>query len=374
MKLDKSTIDSFIRTVNSKKEDSKPAFLYGTAVVNEDGEYVQLDGSNFLTPVSKSMDFKHGDRVIVEIKEHDAVVTGNLTSPANVSVGDHYLRMTSEGLRVGELTNGTYCLLGTDSSSGNRSAFIIRDKNDNTLATFSDNLIDLGVSHDTVINLFNKNGYIAFEDLSEYIGEDWSNVLSICNNKTSDLSDYKPIVLVEASSVDYNDDGKRSYDALNPTANLQLLGGSNPVSMLSVRHIRSGTSITLTPHAIDLSDRSYTSGFSANPVPLRYCDKDIITDFNLKSKLDFTSKTITVGTETITPNSYKTITHSFTTTEIPSGYKVVGVLSIDTNHHNMCQLTSFAVSNSSISVSIHNSSTATDYSTTVTASIMIARI
>lgn len=65
----------------TKPVETKPAegTLYGTTV-DQNGElYVQLDGSDVLTPVASTVKMKSGERVIVSIKNHTAVVTGNLT-------------------------------------------------------------------------------------------------------------------------------------------------------------------------------------------------------------------------------------------------------------------------------------------------------
>lgn len=55
------------------------ATVYGTTVEQNDNLYVQLDGSDVLTPASSTVKMKSGERVIVKIKDHTAIVTGNLT-------------------------------------------------------------------------------------------------------------------------------------------------------------------------------------------------------------------------------------------------------------------------------------------------------
>jgi len=82
MKLDNSLVKSFA-ALNKTEETKKPSTHYGTAVVRGDNKFVVLDGSSVETPVSSAMDINHNDRVIVMIKDHKAVVTGNVTSPAD---------------------------------------------------------------------------------------------------------------------------------------------------------------------------------------------------------------------------------------------------------------------------------------------------
>lgn len=56
-------------------------FLYGTIKNNGESSYVKFDGSDFLTPVTSAMGYEDGDRVMVMMKDHRAIVTSNMTSP-----------------------------------------------------------------------------------------------------------------------------------------------------------------------------------------------------------------------------------------------------------------------------------------------------
>jgi hypothetical protein len=56
--------------------------MYGTIVDRNGSTCVQLDGSDLATPVTSVVDTVVGDRVTVTIKNHTAIVTGNLSSPA----------------------------------------------------------------------------------------------------------------------------------------------------------------------------------------------------------------------------------------------------------------------------------------------------
>ena len=56
-------------------------FLYGTIKNNGESSYVKFDGSDFLTPITSAMGYEDGDRVMVMMKDHRAIVTSNMTSP-----------------------------------------------------------------------------------------------------------------------------------------------------------------------------------------------------------------------------------------------------------------------------------------------------
>lgn len=82
MKLSKNLINEFVKMTNDRTKESPETTVYGNIVKNGDRVYVQLDGSDILTPVSTTTDTQPGDRVVALIKNHTATVTGNMTSPA----------------------------------------------------------------------------------------------------------------------------------------------------------------------------------------------------------------------------------------------------------------------------------------------------
>ena len=82
MSLSNDLISQFVTVINSDKKVNKESTVYGTTVEYNGSTYVKLDGSDLLTPVSTTADTKPGERVSVQIKNHTATVTGNITSPA----------------------------------------------------------------------------------------------------------------------------------------------------------------------------------------------------------------------------------------------------------------------------------------------------
>ena len=84
MALSDELISQFAKMV--VKQEEKPDtgnVVTGTAKLYQGDIYVQLDGSDQLTPIASSTaGMKDGDRVTVLIKDHSATVTGNATSPS----------------------------------------------------------------------------------------------------------------------------------------------------------------------------------------------------------------------------------------------------------------------------------------------------
>lgn len=81
MALSSDLISQFVQ-VTKEEKPSKETTVYGTIVEYNGGKYVKLDGSELLTPISTTADALEGERVTVMIKNHNALVTGNLSSPA----------------------------------------------------------------------------------------------------------------------------------------------------------------------------------------------------------------------------------------------------------------------------------------------------
>ena len=94
MDLSNDLISQFVK-VTKVETPKKEKTVYGTIVIKSDGkQYVKIDGSSILepTPIDTTVDAANGDRVIVMIKDHKAVVTGNISSP---SARDSVLKKTT---------------------------------------------------------------------------------------------------------------------------------------------------------------------------------------------------------------------------------------------------------------------------------------
>ena len=98
MALSKEVISQFVKLTNdTPKKDDKETITYGTvAEVSGDTVYIKLDGAgkttdaqnnivDIITPVSKTVEVAEGNRVVVMIKNHSAVILGNVGNPATTT-------------------------------------------------------------------------------------------------------------------------------------------------------------------------------------------------------------------------------------------------------------------------------------------------
>lgn len=84
MALTDDLISQFVKITNDKKDVKTESTVYGTIRIKDGKTFVRLDGASddeILTPVTAAANAIEGERVTVMIKNHTAVVTGNLSSP-----------------------------------------------------------------------------------------------------------------------------------------------------------------------------------------------------------------------------------------------------------------------------------------------------
>lgn len=83
MDLSNELISQFAKlTNNNGKNKSSETTVYATTVEYDGQMYVKIDGSEQLTPVETTTEIQNDQRVTVMLKNHNATVTGNISSPS----------------------------------------------------------------------------------------------------------------------------------------------------------------------------------------------------------------------------------------------------------------------------------------------------
>ena len=217
MDLPSSLIKDFAALTSNKEEKEKQGIAYGTVVTNPDGSmFVRLDGSDGqLTPVLKTMDAENGDRVMVVLKNRQATIIGNSTSPASARTATKFMNLTDEGLVVGELdanknptgmsaliAPGVYYIVnengvrvasfsGTEIRLGNGMAVFTTSKITlgNGMAEFSTNNVKLGNGlaefSTNQINLQNGAVLISANPSEIRLGNQNNSKILLCNDQGS---------------------------------------------------------------------------------------------------------------------------------------------------------------------------------------------
>lgn len=144
MGLSNDLLSQFAKITNDKTKNKKESNTYGTVKVVGDTTYVQLDGSDLLTPYSSTADVKDGDRVQVAIKNHNATITGNLSSPSarTDDVKEIDNKVTAHGNTITSINNNITEIGNTVNSQGNQITQIndVVKSQGNTIETMNNNI------------------------------------------------------------------------------------------------------------------------------------------------------------------------------------------------------------------------------------------
>jgi hypothetical protein len=99
--LTRDVLKDFADIVIDESNKDEEITAYGTTVESDGVDYVKLDGSSLLTPITTTTDIKPGERVLVLIKNHQAVIIGNSSNP---SAGSQELNNLKETVNLDKAT------------------------------------------------------------------------------------------------------------------------------------------------------------------------------------------------------------------------------------------------------------------------------
>lgn len=99
--LTRDVLKDFADIVIDESNKDEEVTAYGTTVESDGVDYVKLDGSSLLTPITTTTDIKPGERVLVLIKNHQAVIIGNSSNP---SAGSQELNNLKETVNLDKAT------------------------------------------------------------------------------------------------------------------------------------------------------------------------------------------------------------------------------------------------------------------------------
>lgn len=210
-KLPPNIVKTFASTFKKEKPKTSST-VYGYAVINEGQIYVKLDGSTEYTPVVSTIDVVDGDRVIVNITNHRAIIVNNISSPA--------ARSNSVTELKGELS---------DITDVHKTMFAFKSLNNVTLESFYDYMIKKGVitRYVKMSDETEEASAVVLFNLSSGAAISGSNILnnSITSDKLAESAATEIISKIpdtgfvalelQSSFENYNDSSKLSYREIN---------------------------------------------------------------------------------------------------------------------------------------------------------------
>lgn len=210
-KLPPNIVKTFASTFKKEKPKTSST-VYGYAVINEGQIYVKLDGSTEYTPVVSTIDVVDGDRVIVNITNHRAIIVNNISSPA--------ARSNSVTEIKSELS---------DITDVHKTTFAFKSLNNVTLESFYDYMIKKGFIT-RYVKMFDETeeaSAVVLFNLSSGAAISGSNILnnSITSDKLTESAATEIIskipdtgfvaLTLQSSFENYNDSSKLSYREIN---------------------------------------------------------------------------------------------------------------------------------------------------------------
>ena len=210
-KLPPNIVKTFASTFKKEKPKTSST-VYGYAVINEGQIYVKLDGSTEYTPVVSTIDVVDGDRVIVNITNHRAIIVNNISSPA--------ARSNSVTEIKSELS---------DMTDVHKTTFAFKSLNNVTLESFYDYLIKKGfiTRYVKMSDETEEASAVVLFNLSAGAVVSGANILnnSITSDKLSESAATEIIskipdtgfvaLTLQSSFENYNDSSKLSYREIN---------------------------------------------------------------------------------------------------------------------------------------------------------------
>lgn len=210
-KLPPNIVKTFASTFKKEKPKTSST-VYGYAVINEGQIYVKLDGSTEYTPVVSTIDVVDGDRVIVNITNHRAIIVNNISSPA--------ARSSSVTEIKGELS---------DMTDVYKTIFAFKSLNNVTLESFYDYMIKKGfiTRYVKMSDETEEASAVVLFNLSSGAAISGSNILnnSITSDKLAESAATEIIskipdtgfvaLTLQSSFENYNDSSKLSYREIN---------------------------------------------------------------------------------------------------------------------------------------------------------------
>lgn len=210
-KLPPNIVKTFASTFKKEKPKTSST-VYGYAVINEGQIYVKLDGSTEYTPVVSTIDVVDGDRVIVNITNHRAIIVNNISSPA------------ARSNSVTEIKNEL-----SDMTDVHKTTFAFKSLNNVTLESFYDYMIKKGfiTRYVKMSDETEEASAVVLFNLSSGAVVSGANILnnSITSDKLTESAATEIIskipdtgfveLTLQSSFENYNDSSKLSYREIN---------------------------------------------------------------------------------------------------------------------------------------------------------------
>lgn len=184
MKLPDNLIKEFARITKDDAPKKTESHIYGTVHIADNYMDVLFDGAKDPTPCTTTVDVEDGDRVLVMIKDRQAVITSNISRP---SMAFDYLE-TGDAVIKGHLSAVDGTFLGTlefDWQPGTQMEASVKIGSEVTAPFIIESGVegnDASTSIYTDMIQIGKNGGMTWAQMDIYDGFNWSSDKRIKND------------------------------------------------------------------------------------------------------------------------------------------------------------------------------------------------
>jgi len=256
MALSENLVSQFAKLSNDKKDTNKTESVKGTYKKIGDTEYVQIDGSEIWTPVKSTVEAKNGEQVKVEIKNHIATITGNISNPSASSTSVSTLADT-----VDEHGNTIKQMNNTITEQG--STITVIDSTLNTVESTVNqykSIVDLQEAaikaHDSAIEANKTNIEINSSDIKSH-GDQITSLNTTINAQNTTISTMDDTIKSQGNQIILANNTLEAYGSRIQTAEDNITSQGNKITLIDNTVSAQGNDIAINNSNIQILNSGF---------------------------------------------------------------------------------------------------------------------
>ena len=277
MALSQDLITQFAKLTVEPKDTNKAEIVKGTYKKVGDTEYVQIDGSEIWTPVKSTVNATAGDKVKVEIKNHIATITGNISNPSASSKEVDTLADTVDehGNTIKQMNNTI-----TQQGSSIRTIESTVNQVESTVNEYKA-IVDIQETaiqaHDSAIRANTANIAINSSDIRSQ-GDDISSLNTTVRSQNTTINTMNDNIRSQGNQITAINNTVEAHGSRISTAEDNIVSQGNDIEVIDNKVIAQGNTINALDTQVSLHDseiKANASQILTNKTNIEIADSDI---------------------------------------------------------------------------------------------------
>ena len=187
MVLSSDLIKQFAKSTKDETKKTTEATVYGTVIQQSSGTHVRLDGTELLTPVETTAEISNGERVAVLLRNHTAMVMGNVSNPSasTRTVSGIRADVDNNGNKIEAMNNTVTAINNQVTAQGNNITLI-----NNTIVSQGNTIVAQGNKIEVINNTIDAHGS-QISTMNDTIVSQGNNLELLDNTITAQGNDIK---------------------------------------------------------------------------------------------------------------------------------------------------------------------------------------